>query len=177
MRTINKTAITTGIIAALIYAIAVWIKYELLSSDLPQFSIASIVTYVLFLAMLVYTAWKAMKVNAGNPDIKLIFRAMFIVILFAETAFALMNYIYLFHINPQWIETYYQRNEIWLKEVSKLPAERKEEMLQSIKGLKETGISQVLLTLGWAIIKDSIFAIIFALVINRMFSGPRQSNF
>lgn len=163
----KNPSIIYGIIAAIYYAIVVWVRYTYFDNNLPAFSLASIIGYVILILFLVFVAFDAKKRNGDVAEIKLMFQSMFIVIVFAEVSFAVMNYAYLFQINPAWIDQYYENNVVWTREHSKWPEERKQEVLQSILASKEASVPQTLMNMMRSIISDSIFAFIIAFIIKQ----------
>lgn len=165
MKSKSNTNIILLVLVILLPAIAVYLKYNIFNRNLPEFSLMgigakSLVIILVFLAGYLY----ARSLNR-DAEIRPLFRTMFIMVLAGEISIATMDYLCMFHLFPDFVQTFYEHNKVWLKEHSHWPEERQKEALQDILNLKTVRFQDILQSFLRSIITSSIFAIIFAFII------------
>lgn len=167
-------ALIVGLLAAIVCASMVYIRYAYFNNSLPEFSLMSLGTKAVLLLIAFIAGYISIKKNDEMAAVKPMFRSMFIVILFGEVAISAMDYLCMFTIFPNFIDTFHANNLKWLAESSQWPEERKEQALGDILSMKQVGIRDILQSLMQGIIISSIFAIIFAFILTTVNRKNKQ---
>lgn len=156
------TFILIGIAVGVLYTIMNYIKYAYFSAHISEMSMAAVVNFMIVIVILFLVAQLSIKKNEGVFDFKKCFQAVFLVILVYEMGNVLMNYIYPFYINPQFMEEFHARNVVALVEINKnMDEESRKAILDNIKNMKETAPKDLMIIY----LKEVIFSSVFGFII------------
>lgn len=161
--------ILIGIGAAVLYAVMNYVKYAYFSAHISELSMAALVNFVIFLVLLFIVAQHSVQANNAVFEFKKVFQSMFLVIIVAEFGNVLMNYIYPFYIQPDFIDQFYERNVTALTTINKNMAEDQRTLiLDNIKNMKTTAPNDLIMMYLKEVIFDSIFAFVIVFIIKIM---------
>src|SRR5690606_35021317 len=138
-------------------------------SDSPVFFTgAMLFSYVVILAIYVMAGLTRKKELGGYADVKELFQTIFIVILIAELAYGLFNYIYLNFIDPEFFNRYMETTREYHQRIGG-DVERMDDQIEKLKEQNEirASVSTTLLGIATWIIVDSIIGLLIALIIRK----------
>lgn len=157
------------VLAIIAPAIAVYLKYQYFSANLPSYSLAGIGAKAILLAIVFLSAYLFSKKNKDEDlSLRTLFRNMFILVLLGEASIALMDYLCMFQLDPNFIEQFYNDNKQWLNEHSNWPQDRKDQALQDIINIKNVSSRDMIQSYLLSVITSSLFAFIFAFIIRTL---------
>lgn len=161
------TGIKYGIIAAVLYIVLLLIRYMFLASSPMIFGGAQFISYFIIIGVFILAGMARKRELGGYADMRQIFQAIFIVILFAEISYALFNYIYLNFIDPTFMERFTQTTADYFGKMGKGKTfdARMEQMQDQIKEQRQ--FSTYLTGLAVWIIVDSIVGFVIAVVLKK----------
>lgn len=173
------TFILIGMAVGVLYAILNYFKYAYFSSHISEMSMAAVVNFFIILVILFLVGQLSVKKNNHSFDFKKCFQAIFLVILIAELGNVLMNYIYPFYIQPDFIDMFYERNVTALVEINKnMDEDQRQAILDNIKNMKTTAPKDLTMLYFKEVIFDSIFGflIVFLIKIINKSNTPQIIN-
>ena len=156
-----------GLLAGLLYIILLFIRYKFFNTNPIGFGLFALVSYFIILLMYLFTGIARKKELGGYGDLKEIFQSIFIAILIAELVYIVFNFIYLKFVDPAfWLNlkaaslSFYQKKGMTDEQID-----------QAMKGFKDvdktTKPDGLIKGFGYSVIIDSVFGIIFALILRR----------
>jgi hypothetical protein len=156
-----------GLITGLLYAILLYLRYRVLSSNPLSFGIFTAVSYLIILLLYTFAGIAQKKLLGGYGEMKDIFQAIFITILIAEMAYVIFNFFYLKYFNPSFWDDYRSRSIQYCHSV-KLTDAQIDQIMNSLKDVdKETRPFGLLKGYGFAVVVDSIFGLIVAAILRK----------
>ncbi len=159
----TKTGIRFGILTGIVYMLVLAGRYYF--GDTPvHLGVATAIGYVIIIALFFLAAYTRKKQLGGFADVKELFGTVFIVILIAELCFSLFNYIYLWHIDPDYLDRFSRSTLAWMQQ-AKLPQKELEAFEQTIQEQKQTSFGAMAMGFARSIIMDSIAGLIIAFIL------------
>jgi Protein of unknown function (DUF4199) len=156
-----------GLLTGLIYAILLFIRYRYLASNPIQFSLSTMVTYVIILILYVFAGITRRKQLGGFGEMKDIFQSIFIVILITEFAYIIFNLVYLKLIDPMFWENLKTTSQAYYQK-QKFNAAQMEQVMSGFKDVdQQTKPMGLIKGYGYSVIVDSLFGFIIASVVRR----------
>lgn len=153
------------VLAIILPSIAVYLKYSIFNQSLPEFSLMGIGAKAIVIILTFIAGYFFARSHKVDVEVRPLFRIMFVIVLVGELSIAISDYIYLFHLFPDFVDSFYANNKAWLAQNSNWPVERQKEALEDILNLKNVRFQDILQSFLRSIITSSIFAIIFAFII------------
>ena len=93
-----------GLIIGAVYAVLVFLRYSLGTSNVITFSFLTFLGFIGVLVLLFICGWQLRKQNGGWIEMKEAFKAMFIAVLLFEFFFMVVTVVYLKYIEPNFFE-------------------------------------------------------------------------
>lgn len=169
-----------GLIIGVVYAVLVFLRYRLGTSNVMFFSILTFLGFIATMILLFYSGWKLRQENGGWIEMREAFKAMFIAVLIFEALFMLMTLVYLKYIDPNFFEKLRESTETMLL-TANTPQRDIDNMLNNMDQL-QTQYSQIsifdfLKTYLYSVGITGLFALLFAYIIKRKPVVFNQDNF
>jgi hypothetical protein len=156
-----------GLLAGLIYAVLLYIRYRYFASNPIQFSLFATATYIVVLIMYVFAGVARKKQLGGMGEMKDIFQSIFIVILIAEFVFIIFNLVYLKLLDPLFWENFKTTSQIYYQN-QKLNTEQMEQAMKGLKDVdQQTKPMGLIKGYGYSVIVDSLFGFIIASAVRK----------
>lgn len=169
----KSTFILLGIGVAIIYFIMNYIKFEYFSAHLAEMSMAASVIFFIILVIQFLIAQYSVKLNDNTFEFKKVFQSLFLVLLIYEIGCVFGNYFYMFHINPEFIQEFYERNVTAVDEIYvNMDSDNKKMILSEILSMKDSTFSLYI----QFYLKEVIFSSIAAFIICFITKFLNKSN-
>lgn len=159
-----------GVITAIVYVILLLLQYLFCSYSPIIFTGAKIISFVIIIVLFLLAGLAQRKKLGGYGEVKEIFQAIFITILFAEVAYIIFSYIYLNIIDPKFMERF---TDILLGFLSErkdtMPAGEYEKQVKVLMESKNDFalIPNMISILVRSIVIDSLIGLIISFILKR----------
>jgi hypothetical protein len=156
-----------GLITGLIYAILLFLRFNLFGSNPVGYFIFSVVSYLVILTFFCLAGLARKRQQQGYASFREIFQTIFITILISEIVFILFNFIYLKFVDPSFFDSFKvaTRN---LYEKAKMTEEQIDKQMEKFKDV-ENQLTPLNLLKGlciWIVV-DSVFGMIIAAILKK----------
>ena len=156
-----------GLLTGLLYMVVLFIRYKHFASSPVSFGLFTLVSYIIILMMFLFTGIARKKELGGYGEYRDIFTSIFIAILIAELFYVVFNLIYFKYIDPAFWDNFKTNTLTYLQKLHSTDAQIDEQM----KGFKDMGQQTkptgLIKGYGFGVIIDSVFGLIFALILRR----------
>jgi Protein of unknown function (DUF4199) len=156
-----------GLLAALIYIILLFLRYNYFAGSPVTFGLFAVVSFIIILMVYLFAGIARKKQLGGFADMKEIFQSIFIVILITEIVYIIFNFIYLKYVDPSfWTD--FKATTLSFLESKNVPEDQIDQQMKSFKDVDQsTKPFGLLKGFGYSVIIDSIFGLIFAAILRR----------
>lgn len=161
-----RTGLLWGVATGIIYMVLLFVRYRFFGQTTSTLGISSAIAYMVIVVMMILTAHARKKQLGGYATAKELFTPVFIVILIAELCFTVFNYIYLYFIDPGYLERFGRQTMDMMIQM-KASEQKIKEFADIIQEQKKTSIGTLLL--GWAqsVVIDSVVGLIIVFVMKK----------
>lgn len=162
-----------GLIAAGAYVVLLLVRYLFLGNSPMVFTGVMFLSYLLILFFYFRAGLEKRRQLGGQAEIRDLFSTIFIVILIAETTYAVFNYVYLNFIDPEFSNRMLESSVTYLREMGG-NEEVINNQIEKMQSQQEQNrlISTTLRGLATWIIVDSIIGFIIAMVLRKKRATP-----
>lgn len=160
------SGIKFGLISAVVYIVLIVIWYKAMGDTPLMLGMAKALSYVIIILIFFLAAYTRRKELGGYATVKEIFGTVFIVILFAELSCGIFNYLYLRHIDPDYLQRFAASTIEWMRQNGQDP-ERIKEFTEAARSQTETSFGIVLLDIAQKIIVSSIIGLLISFIMKR----------
>lgn len=172
----NKMAMTYGLLIGIIY-IVITSAVNLTVSNMINFYLTKFVGYVAYFIIIGYYATRIKKANGGYIEFREVFGAVFIMIIIAGFMSYLYNYLYMYVIDPHYMEKI-KTAVVHFMEKMKAPDEKIDETVRKfdsqMEEAKHFSFKNNILAIVGFIIMDSLFGLIVSAIVKK--SRPLFNN-
>jgi len=166
----NKQAFLYGIIAGVIYIVLLTIENMLVGSGMLLFYGLKILGFGLYMVILGVLATQIKKSLGGYMEFKTAFGAIFIMILVANVFYYIYTYIYMFYIDPNFMEKL-KESTLTFMASRHVPQESMDATAAKFDGqmeeAKHFSIGKNLLSFFSSVVLDSLFGLIVAAIVKK----------
>jgi Protein of unknown function (DUF4199) len=156
-----------GLYTGILYAFVLFLRYKVFASTPVSFGLFTLVSYIVILLMFLLTGIARKKELGGYGEYRDIFTSIFIAILIAELFYLVFNLIYFKFIDPAFWENFKSNTLAYIRSLHYTDAQIEQEM----KGFKDMGQQTspggLIKGYGFGVVIDSVFGLIFALILRR----------
>ena len=172
-----------GLIIGLIYCISLFLRYNLMSTNVIMVGIITLLFYLLVIGMLFFCAAKRRKELGGYIELKDSFQTIFIAVLLAELIYMVFNVIYLTYIDPGYFEKVQIAMEAFFEKTI-TDDEKRDEMIENfneqMEKQKKSGMTFKGIAVSYliSVAITGVFGFIAALVMKKkrpVFESDNQS--
>jgi Protein of unknown function (DUF4199) len=163
-----------GFITGLLYFILLFFRFKFFATNPASFAVFAVVSYLVILLMYLFAAIARKNELGGYAPMKEIFTSVFVVILITELVFIIFNLIYFKILDPSFWENFRTATLVNLQKAH-APQEQIEQQMKSFKDMQEQSSPGSLIKgYGISVIIDSIFGLIFAIILRKQ--NPASKN-
>lgn len=156
-----------GFATGLLYLILLFCRYKFFSSNPRYFVVCAVISYFIILMMYLFTSIARKNELGGFASLKEIFSSVFIVILITELVYVVFNIVYFKIVDPAFWQNFDLSTRTQLQ-MAHIPGEQIEQQMKSFKELEEqTHPGNLIKGYGFSVIIDSIFGLIFAIILRK----------
>jgi Protein of unknown function (DUF4199) len=165
----NKMAATYGLLTGIIY-IVITSGVNVLTDNFLVFYLMKFVGYMAYFVIIGVFASKIRKANGGFMEFREVFGAVFIMILIAATISFLYTYLYMFVIDPHFMEKIKASTGRFMIKMN-VPQEKMDESMrkfdQQMEESKHFNLKNNILSLLGAYLVDSLFGLLVSVIVKK----------
>lgn len=158
--------IKLGVILGLLYCILIFCQNQFFYSNPLQFAATKIFCYLIIVGGIFYTGYLSKKEQGGYISFQECLKAMLVVIVILELFYLVFSTIYIKFIDVSFFEKSKAAWQIFFIK-NNVPQEKINESLQKFDDAGHITFWGLVQSYGFAIIIDSVFAVIFAAILKK----------
>ncbi len=176
----NKMALTYGLVIGFIYLIMTS-AINLMVGNLINFYLVKSAGYILYFVIIGIFAAKIRKANGGYIEFRDIFGPIFIMILVAGFMSYLYSYLYIYVIDPRFMEKYKMATLHFMEGIKSIPQEKIDETArkfdEELTKSQHFNIGTSILGFFGFLIFDSLFGLIVGAIVKKKQPQSMTDNF
>lgn len=161
-----STPIKMGVILGLMYCILIFCQNQFFYSNPIQFASTKLFCYLIILTGIFFAGYLSKKEMGGYISFPESLRAMLLAILILEIFYLIFSTLYVKYIDPGFFErlrtswqAYFIKNNV--------PEDKIQESLDKFNEARNITMGGLIKSLGFSIIIDAVFAVIFSALIKK----------
>lgn len=169
-----------GLIIGVVYAVLVFLRFRLGTSNVMLFSILTFFGLVTTMVLLFFSGWKLRQQNGGWIEMREAFKALFIAVLIFEAFFWVMTIAYVKYIDANFFEKLRESTENMMLGANASQSDV-DNMLKNMDQLQtqysQANVFDVLKNYLYSVGITGMFALLFAFILKRKPPVFNQDNF
>lgn len=150
----------------MVYMLILAARYRLFGNTPQELTYSSIIGYIIILILFVVAGRYRRKQLGGTAELREIFGTLFIVILVTELCFTVFNYIYLWYIDPGYLDRLTESTLNMLRRTG-APATQIQSFEADMAAQKQSSFGLMLFGFARAVVFDSLAGLIIAFALKR----------
>ncbi|WP_118976122.1 DUF4199 domain-containing protein [Taibaiella koreensis] len=162
----SKTGLVFGLLTGIVYMLIIAARYLFFGHTTTEFTMSSVIGYLIIVVLFGAAGMYRRKQLGGVAELRDIFGTLFIVILITELCFTVFNYIYLWYIDPGFLDRFAQSTLNQMRGAH-VPEAKLKEFELTMAAQKDTNFGAILFGFARSVVFDSLVGLIIAYALKR----------